>query len=102
MKKRPLSLFVLLIGLAITVYSQSSNSSAQNEGDTAFINKLIDQSKDSLNESPQKAIVLATRARDLAEKTGFLEGKAKALKHIGLGYYYQGKYIETLDYWNQS
>ena len=70
--------------------------------DTGFINKLLQQSKESLNESPDKAISLATQAKDLSEKIGFMKGKALALKNIGLGYYYQSKYIETLDYWNKS
>ena len=103
MKKRPLSLFVLIIGFIITVaYSQSANSSAQSEADTVLINNLLQQSRDSLNESPEKAIALARQAKDFSEKAGFKRGSAYALKNIGLGYYYQGKYLETLDYWNQS
>jgi len=102
MKKKPLSLFVLIIGLAITVYSQPANSLAEQEADTVLINNLLQQSRDSLNESPEKAIALAQQAKDLSEKAGFKRGDAYALKNIGLGYYYQGKYIETLDYWNQS
>ena len=102
MKKKQLSLFVLLIGFAITAYSQSTNSSVQKEADTVLINTLLEQSKDSLNESPEKAIALAQHAKNLSEKADFKRGNANALKYIGLGYYYLGKYIETLDYWNQS
>jgi len=102
MKKKQLSLFVLCIGFAITAYSQSTNSSVQQETDTVLINTLLEQSKDSLNESPEKAIALARQAKNLSEKADFKRGNANALKYIGLGYYYQGKYIETLDYWNQS
>jgi class 3 adenylate cyclase len=102
MKGRPLSLFVLFIWFATPTFSQSANSSEQIEPDTILINTLLQQSRDSLNESPEKAIELAMQAKDLSEKAGFQSGHAYALKNIGLGYYYQGKYIETLDYWNQS
>src|SRR4051812_27490021 len=102
MKRKLLHLCLLFIWFTVTAYAQVPNSSAQNETDTAFINKLLQQSKDSLNESPEKAIALAVQARGLAEKADFKQGNANALKFIGLGYYYQGKYIETLDYWNQS
>jgi class 3 adenylate cyclase len=102
MKRKLLCLCVSFIGFVITTYSQSTSSSVQKESDTALINNLLQQSKDSLNESPEKAIALAQQAKDLSEKAGFKRGDAYALKNIGLGYYYQGKYLETLDYWTQS
>jgi class 3 adenylate cyclase/tetratricopeptide (TPR) repeat protein len=97
-----ISFFELFLGFSSTVYPQARNSSELQEADTAFINKLLQQSRESLNESPEKAIAIAQQAKDLSEKAGFQAGDATALKNIGLGYYYQGKYLETLDYWNQS
>ncbi len=70
--------------------------------DTAMINSLLNQSKEMFGESPERAVILAQQAKDLAEKVGFTEGLAYAYKNIGLGYYFQGKNIETLDNWNQS
>jgi adenylate cyclase len=101
MKRKILRLFVLSAWLAVALNLQSQVP-VVNEADTSLVNELLQKSKEILNESPDKAIALATQAKDLAEKADFLKGKASALKYIGLGYYYQGKYIETLDYWNQS
>jgi adenylate cyclase len=101
MKKRPLRLFLLFIIFSVTAYSQSTSTST-GDADTVLVNTLLQKSKDSLNESPAKSIALARQAKDLSEKIGFKRGEAYALKDIGLGYYYEGKYLETLDYWNQS
>ncbi len=70
--------------------------------DTNKVNSLLLLSKKYFNEEPTEAIAIATRARDLADKIGFKKGEAYALKNIGIGYYMQGKYLETFDYWNQS
>lgn len=70
--------------------------------DSNKVNSLLLLSKKYFNEEPNEAINVATRARNLAEKIGFKRGEAYALKNIGIGYYMQGKYLETFDYWNQS
>jgi len=70
--------------------------------DTASVNLLLKKSKEKLGTSPDSAIGLAMQAKDLAEKINYDQGKALSLKNVGLGYYYQGKYLETLDYWTQS
>ncbi len=93
---------LLAISLLLFLKRASGQSSAEFTADTTTVNVLLQQSKDSLTSNPNKAISLAMQARDLAEKSQFLKGKAYALKNIGLGNYYQGKYVETLDYWNQS
>ena len=41
-------------------------------------------------------------ARALADQLDYGKGKARALKNIGLGHYYQGDYLKVLDYWTQS
>src|ERR1700740_1814590 len=98
MKKKSFRLFLLSVGIAVAGHSQSIvqsevDNQSDSQTDTASITKLLDKSKESLNESPDKAIALAQQAKDLSEKAGFKKGKAYALKNIGLGYYYQGKYI---------
>ena len=72
------------------------------QDDSNKVNSLLLLSKKYFNEEPNEAINVATRARNLAEKIGFKRGEAYALKNIGIGYYMQGKYLETFDYWNQS
>src|SRR5262245_57154441 len=93
----------LIIGLAISVYSQTPAPPAKDKlNDTTLVNDLLQKSKEALNESPEKAIALAEQAKDLADDIDFKKGKALAQKSIGLGYYYQNKYIEALDNWNKS
>ena len=82
--------------------SQSEQKAGKLEKDTVVINTLLQQSKEYLTQSPDKAMDLANRARDMSLKAGYARGEAFALKNIGLVYYYQGKYVQTLQYWNQS
>lgn len=80
----------------------SAGTVSEIKHDTASVNRLIQKSKESLATSPDSTILLATQARDLAEEIDFTYGKAMAVKYIGLGYFYQDKYRETLNYWTES
>jgi len=71
-------------------------------GDTTLVNTLLQQSKGYFTDSPGKAIDLASQARVLAQGLHFQKGEAYALKNIGIAYYFQGKYLEALDYYQQS
>ncbi|MBC7830215.1 MAG: tetratricopeptide repeat protein [Chitinophagaceae bacterium] len=66
------------------------------------VNLLLRLSKNFLNDDPNHTIEYAKEAMDLATKINFEKGIALALKDIGLGYYVQGKYLETLEYWQKS
>jgi class 3 adenylate cyclase/Tfp pilus assembly protein PilF len=70
--------------------------------DTNKVNSLLLLSKKHFNEEPEEAIKIANQARNLAEKIKFKKGEAYALKNIGIGYYMQGKYLETFEHWNKS
>ena len=70
--------------------------------DTAKVHSLIDEAKKHINTDAAKALQVSTDAQALAHKSGYRKGEANALKNIGLVYYFQGKYVQTLDYWNQS
>ncbi|HKB45003.1 MAG TPA: adenylate/guanylate cyclase domain-containing protein [Chitinophagaceae bacterium] len=103
MKKKPLGLFLLFIGFGISAYSQSTvRPATEKEADTVLINSLLEQSKESLTESPDKTIALAQQAKDLSKKANFKKGKAYALKNIGLANYHKGNYVETLQNWEES
>src|SRR6187397_2018630 len=86
--------FISLYGLA-----QTESSDNLIEGDTAIVNNLIQQSKEQFGKDPSKAIELAMMAKELAERINFLKGQAYALKYIGIGYFRQAKYLETVGYW---
>ena len=102
MKRKKLLCVITFLMLLVSAARSQPKAQLSETVDTNYVNKLLQQSKESLNESPDKAISIATKAKESAEKIGFTKGIATALKNIGIGYYYQGKYIETLDYWTQS
>jgi class 3 adenylate cyclase len=101
-KVRILIAFFLLVASGGFAQKPLEETDIQIKEDTASVNFLLKKSKDKLGTSPDSAINLAMQAKDLAEKINYDQGKALSLKNIGLGYYYQGKYLETLDYWTQS
>jgi signal transduction histidine kinase len=70
--------------------------------DTNKVNKLLQLGKDYMSSAPEEAISYSMQARDLAQKLRFNPGKAFALKNIGMVYYNQTKYVETIEYWKQS
>ena len=103
MKNKKLHLLVLLIILAINIYSQPSIVQDDNtKADTASVNALVQQSKDLTKTDPDKAMSVAIQAKELAEKIEFRQGQAYALKSIGQIYKKQAKYLEALDYYRQS
>src|SRR5688572_5469097 len=55
-----------------------------------------------LSIAPSEALRYARLALELAERINYKRGNAYAWKNAGLSFYLQGKYLETLDYWEQS
>jgi len=70
--------------------------------DTAMVNALLQKSKELFSTDQAAALKHAFDAKAMAERIGFQEGVAYALKNVGLVYSMQGKYVETLEYWQQS
>lgn len=101
MKKQKLCFLVLLISLALNIYSQGP-AKAEEEADTASVNAMLQESKDLLKTDVNKAIARATTAGEIADKIDYPQGKALALKNIGIGYFRQGNYLETLNHWFES
>lgn len=91
-------LVIGMLCMQLLVVAQAKKQS----NDTAYVNHLIDSSKQFVNTDPAKALSLSDQARELATKINFPKGEAYALKNLGLVYYFQGKYVQTLDYWKQS
>lgn len=103
MKRKSIYLIILVLCISASSYPQVPlKEDADSNADTATVNQLLQLSKEKLSTSPDSTISIALQAVEIAEKIEYEKGKALALKNIGLGYYYQGKYLETLDYWNQS
>ena len=100
-------LITLLIFAPVVAQDNGSADSLRkaiekSEDNSAKVEMILKLGKNYLNDDPDLSIQYAKQARDIAEKIEFKEGTALALKDIGLGYYLQGKYLETLDYWERS
>lgn len=98
----PLSIHYFLLLIALICVSGTGVAQTLNAKDTAFVNELLTKSKSLFGEDPEKAIAVARQAQAAAISASFKKGEATALKNIGVGYYFQQKYVEALDYWNQS
>ncbi|MFM1745216.1 MAG: hypothetical protein RLZZ630_1153, partial [Bacteroidota bacterium] len=70
--------------------------------DTVYVNRLLSLSKSVLNEKPETSIKYAIEAAGLSQRLGYGIGLAQSEKSIGLAYYMQGDYIQTLTHWNRS
>jgi adenylate cyclase len=70
--------------------------------DTTRVNILIALSKFYSRTYSKEAILYAEEARSVALKLHSKKDVALALKYIGMGYYFQGEYLETINYWQQS
>ncbi|HEX6170692.1 MAG TPA: hypothetical protein VFZ33_13420, partial [Chitinophagaceae bacterium] len=102
MKNKKVSLIALLISFATITFSQETKPAPEATSDTAKVNAMLKESTGLFKTDPNKAIEIALQAKEQADKIDFKKGAAYALKNVGLGYYYQAKYVETLDYWEQS
>ncbi len=97
--KNCISLILLLLSFTALAQKVDKKVSA---ADSTEVNRLLQLSKDNFSEAPEKAISYAEQARELSEAIQYPEGIALAFKNIGIVYYYQGKDIETLEYWKKS
>lgn len=108
MEKLKLVVSILFIVFCIQSLSQTKQSDSMKvliktaREDTLKVNTLIALSGSLLQSNKEFALRYANEAKLLADKLGFKRGQAYALKSIGMVYYFQGKYIETLPFWQQS
>jgi adenylate cyclase len=70
--------------------------------DTSRVNTLLVLCSNLVRSAPPEAIRYANQAKNLATKLNFRKGLAYSYKSLGMGFYFQGNYIETLLYWQQS
>ncbi|MEZ4932758.1 MAG: tetratricopeptide repeat protein [Saprospiraceae bacterium] len=70
--------------------------------DTTKVKTLLEISSSLWRTEPDEAIKYADEALQLSEKTSYPDGKAKALKNIGLAYYIKSDYLNVLNYWQKS
>jgi adenylate cyclase len=82
--------------ISVACFGQSFTGSPE---DTAKVNTLLDKGKELAGTQPEQAIAYTEQAKALAERIQYPTGVAYALKNMGLIYFYQSKYLETIQYW---
>jgi adenylate cyclase len=102
--KKQKSFLAFFIVLAMNIYSQPNikNLQEEKEIDTASVNRILKESRELLSTDVEKAIGRAKLANDMAEEINFPQGKALALKNIGLGHHRKGEFVDALNYWTES
>jgi class 3 adenylate cyclase len=85
--------------LSLTSYSQTY---AGIKEDTATVNMLLSKGKELAGTVPDQSIRYTQQAKALAERLQYPKGIGYALKNMGLIYFYQSKYFETIQYWSQA
>ena len=94
-------IIALLCGLTVSTTSFSQSFTGRPE-DTARVNALLSKGKELAGTQPEQAMTHTREAKALAEQVQYRSGVAYALKNMGLVYFYQSKYLETVQYWTQA
>lgn len=105
---RYMILIIVILFSDYLTFSQSDGQDSlksllvQSKHDTNRVYLLIELSKHNARISPDEAINYGLEADSIADNLNFKKGRALALKYIGMAYYFQAKYLETIQYWKQS
>ncbi|MEO8860786.1 MAG: tetratricopeptide repeat protein [Ginsengibacter sp.] len=83
-------------------FDSLKNAVSTGVNDTTKVKNLILLSNEYMSTSPGDAIKYSNEARDLAIELRYTPGIAYAQKNIGMVYYNQTKYVETIEHWTQS
>ena len=108
MKGQKIFFNIFFIWLSALCFAQNNQLDSlklvvsKSKDDISKVDNLLQLSKAYMSSSPQDAITYGIEARDLAQKLKYKAGTAFALKNIGMVYYNQTKYVETIEYWDQS
>ena len=70
--------------------------------DTVKVNNLNQLTVGYFGLDLEEAIRYGHFSEDLAASIGYSEGRALALKNVGIAYYLQSDYFDALDYWKRS
>ena len=108
MKRTRQILFILFFISQTFCYGQESTTDSlkmalkTSAEDSTMVNIMIAICQNEYRLSPDSAIHYGNIAKVLAEKLDYQKGLAYAHKFIGMGYYFQGNYWETINSWQQS
>ena len=69
--------------------------------DTSKVHILIELSENSRRD-PSRAVEYAQQALDLSENLNYPRGRALAYKYLGIGWYFQSDFVNTISNWQLS
>lgn len=75
---------------------------SQSLEDSTRVNTLLDLAANYYRVDPQEANKIADEARNLAQRSDYLPGLAFAHKALGMSYYFQGDWVNTLVEWEMA
>ena len=105
---RRMKFLLILFVLPVSLWAQLSETDSlkrlaeRSVNDSAKVDLLVQVSLSLYNSDPAESNRYALQAIILADKIGYMSGKAQALKFAGLSNYKQGKFLDALDNFNQS
>jgi len=108
MKNKYLLFSLLIFLLSAQCFAQNSQIDSIKKvlsvakEDSLKVNSLLALSREFFSISPQEAISYATDARDLAQKIDYKKGLAYSYKNIGIVYYMQANYVESLGNYDKA
>jgi len=70
--------------------------------DSSKVNAIIELANSFIMTTPDETVKYGEQARGLADAVNYQKGLGYAYKAIGMGYYFQGDYVNTLFNWQQS
>ncbi len=95
-------LLLVLISVSFGAVGQQGPGTSGIKPDTALVNRLLGQSKEKFQSDPPGAIELANQAKTVAGQINYPVGIAYAFKNIGIVYYFQGKFLQSLENYEQA
>jgi len=94
--------FILVLSTNILAQDSLRQLLQTDLADTTRIDIAGELSMTYLGIDIDSSIYYAVQAYNLAQEISDIERKAYMLKNIGIGYYYKGEFVQTLDYWQSS
>jgi len=92
---------VIFLFISLSAFTQNVEGIVSAK-DSMEVKRLLQLSKDNFSEAPEMSIVYAEKAYQYADSIKYYSGAAVGLKNIGIAYYYQGKNVEAIEYWQKA
>jgi class 3 adenylate cyclase len=108
MNKRNLLFCFLVLFLSAKCFAQNAQIDSIKKilpgakEDSFKVKSLLELSKEFYSISPGEVINYATEAKDLALKINYKKGVAYSYKNIGIAYYMQANYVESLENYDKA